>query len=493
MSRLHPLDSGSSVGAWSVLETKSDSHGEDAPPIQDIPCRSSGSTARVPGDVTSESVLVALTLVLNEIAHQARSITAATGSAVLLIRGGVPVCSSISGANAREASAYLSECYGLANLSWRESAPQRCPDSEVDSRFDPASCRRLGIRSFMMVPVQGKQKSVIAIVQIFSPHPQAFSDRDLLALQGLGQRIADDIELAERTLASPGKIIEMGDPAIMPRKETASGFAQWFNPWKLMVVQERRSLALGIMIIGLSILLGWTLGRSERNSARGKTPASTAPAAKSTSPTSETPTELNIVTAVQPDNQDAVPAGALTDGGEVKTEDKQSQPNSESHRNHPKPRTSPVSRLMSSGASPKDLVIFENGQQIFPVKSPQSQHTNQVPASSSEEQTEVEPKDLKDLNVQVSVSEDVAREHLLKRIEPDYPEYAREQRLQGTVILNVNVGKDGTVHSLSRVAGDSQLTLLAAKAVRQWKFAPLVRGGAPVSFDSQVTLDFVLP
>ena len=93
----------------------------------------------------------------------------------------------------------------------------------------------------------------------------------------------------------------------------------------------------------------------------------------------------------------------------------------------------------------------------------------------------------------MSVIEDVAEEHLLNRIEPDYPEYARTQRLQGTVILNVDVGKDGTVHSLSRVAGDSQLALLAAKAVRQWKFAPLVRNGAPVSFESQVTLSFALP
>ena len=93
----------------------------------------------------------------------------------------------------------------------------------------------------------------------------------------------------------------------------------------------------------------------------------------------------------------------------------------------------------------------------------------------------------------MSVGEDVAEGRLLNRIEPDYPESAREQHLQGTVVLNINVGKDGTVHSLSRVAGDSQLALLAAKAVRQWKFAPLVRDGAPVSFESQVTLSFALP
>ena len=98
-----------------------------------------------------------------------------------------------------------------------------------------------------------------------------------------------------------------------------------------------------------------------------------------------------------------------------------------------------------------------------------------------------------DQETPVTVSEDIAEEHLLNRIEPDYPEEAREQRLQGTVILDINVGKDGAVHSLSRVAGDSQLALLAAKAVRQWKFTPLVRDGASVSFESRVTLSFALP
>jgi protein TonB len=135
-------------------------------------------------------------------------------------------------------------------------------------------------------------------------------------------------------------------------------------------------------------------------------------------------------------------------------------------------------------------VIFESGKRVFPIQSAQSARFTDVPPDS--EKKRVKPKS-KDQEPPVSVSEDVAQEHLLSRIEPDYPEYARTQRLQGTVILNVDVGKDGTVRSLSRAAGDSQLALLAAKAVRQWKFAPLVRNGAPVSFESQVTLSFALP
>jgi TonB family protein len=486
-SRLRSPYPSTLAGAWSVLETNSDSCGGAAsgPEISGPAC---ASTVRSPADTTPPSMLdVALALVLNEIVHQVRSITTATGAAVLLMREGVPVHCSISGATARDASAYLSECLGLADSFWREGASQCCHDVEADPRFDAASCRKLGIRSFMIVPVQDKGKSLVAIVQTFSPRPQAFSDRDLLALQGLGQRVADHVQLAERSLATTAKVTEKANTEITPGSITTGRSAQRLNPWKRATSHERRSLVLGLMIIGLSILLGWTLGRSERKSPRRNAGASGAPVVNYPQ-IAVTSAEPNTTGTVQGWNQSAEPGGALSDGAEPSVQDEQSQPKSESRTHHVRSRPSPVSKLMHSDASSHDLVIFENGRQVFPVES-QSQHVSDVPAKS-EEQTKLGSKDNK---APVSVSENVAEEHLLNRIEPDYPEDARERRLQGTVILNVNVGQDGAVHSLSRVSGDPQLALLAAKAVRQWKFAPLVRDGAAVSFETQVALNFALP
>jgi TonB family protein len=433
---------------------------------------------------------VALSLMLTEIAHQARSITAATGAAVLLMRDGVPVHTSSSGATAQEASAYLSKCLGLADLSGREGASHCCHDVEGDPRFDLASCRQLGIRSFVIVPVRDKEKSLVAIVQTFSPRPQAFSERDLLALEGLGQRVTDHIEVAERSLVSKAKTKEKIYAEIALENETLFRFTQRLNS------HERRSIVLGLLIIGLSILLGWTMGRSERKSARLNSGTSTGPVMNSPQIT-VTREEPN--TEVQGGDQSARPAvamvgsaeikGAEINGAELNSEAERSQLKSESRTHHVKSRPSGLSKLIPPDSSSNDLVIYENGQQVFPKKSAQSQHVSEVPAKS-EEQTKLESKDDK---TPVSVSKDVAEEHLLNRVEPDYPEYAREQRLQGTVILNINVGKDGDVHSLSRVSGDPQLSLLAAKAVRQWKFAPLVRDGAPVSFETQVSLNFALP
>jgi len=427
---------------------------------------------------------VALALVLNEIAHQARSITNAAGAAVLLIRGGVPVSRSTSGATAREASAYLSECSGLA---WRNGAPHDCHDVETDSQFDLASFRRLGIRSFLIVPVQDDKKTVVAIIQTFSARPQAGNDRDLLALQGLGRHIVDHLEAAERILAPTPKIVAKANPQIAPGKKTLSPFAQWFNTAKLTIWAGRLNLTLRLLIIILAIFLGWTIGRSERESARQNREAS--PAAVVNHPQiAVTPSESNSASPVQVANQSTPPA-SLNDASEVNAKEEQSRSEGESHRNHVKPRHAPVSKLMPTDVT-SGLVIFDNGRRVFPMKSLQSQPFSDAPPIG--ERKEAKSKS-KDQETPVSVSEDIAEEHLLNRIEPDYPEDAREQRLQGTVILNINVGKDGAVHSLSRVAGDSQLTLLAAKAVRQWKFTPLVRDGASVSFESRVTLSFALP
>jgi TonB family protein len=479
--------------AWTVLENNSVPDEEEPPPAQEVPYPSSEGIDKAPCNPIPESARdVALGLVLNEIAHQARAITNATGSAVLLVRGGVPVCCSSSGVTGREVASYLSQCSGPAGLSWRRGVPRLCHDVEKDSEFDVACCHRLGIRSFILVPVQNKEKDVVAVVQIFSPRPEAFGDREVLALQGLGHRIAEHIEAAERILGSNARVNGTAKSEITGKKTTGSGFVESVNPSKTMIFSDHWDLFLGILIVLLAILLGWMLGKSERTSTRLNTAPSPAPVVENPQ-IPVTPTDPNITNSVNVANQPAEPLAPLPDSPGFNDEadpNQQSQLAIESQKNHRKSKGhSSVSKSMSSDASSSELVVFENGKQVFPIQSPQSEHLKDVPVTGKKKQTEAESDD----GTSVSVSEDVAEEHVLNRIEPDYTEYARERHLQGTVILNVHIGKDGIVQGLSGIAGDSQLTLLAAKAVRQWKFAPLVRNGAPVSFESQITLNFALP
>lgn len=81
----------------------------------------------------------------------------------------------------------------------------------------------------------------------------------------------------------------------------------------------------------------------------------------------------------------------------------------------------------------------------------------------------------------------------MQRVEPVYPEAAREEHIQGQVLLDAIIGKDGTVQELKAISGDPQLAAAAADAVRQWHFLPFLKAGQPAEFQTQITVDFKLP
>jgi protein TonB len=77
---------------------------------------------------------------------------------------------------------------------------------------------------------------------------------------------------------------------------------------------------------------------------------------------------------------------------------------------------------------------------------------------------------------------------------PPYPAAAREQRLEGLVVLSVLVGKDGRVGdvSVATSSGSRILDDVAAHAVKKWTFAPARRGSRPVESVVEVPLKFAL-
>jgi len=81
----------------------------------------------------------------------------------------------------------------------------------------------------------------------------------------------------------------------------------------------------------------------------------------------------------------------------------------------------------------------------------------------------------------------------MHRVEPDYPEEARRQGVQGAVVLEVHIKPDGAVQELKLISGPSLLAQAATDAVRQWKFKPHVVNGHRVEMQTVVTLNFKLP
>jgi TonB family protein len=82
---------------------------------------------------------------------------------------------------------------------------------------------------------------------------------------------------------------------------------------------------------------------------------------------------------------------------------------------------------------------------------------------------------------------------LLKEVTADYTEEARRANIEGSVLLEIVVKSDGTVGDprVMRSLG-AGLDQRAVQAVRQWRFAPARRLGAPVDVIVQVSVEFKL-
>ena len=81
---------------------------------------------------------------------------------------------------------------------------------------------------------------------------------------------------------------------------------------------------------------------------------------------------------------------------------------------------------------------------------------------------------------------------LVKRVQPEYPEEARQKSIQGTVILNVILRKEGSVTVQNVADGDPILSPAAVEAVRQWRYEPSLLNGKPIELQTKISVVFTL-
>jgi protein TonB len=119
-------------------------------------------------------------------------------------------------------------------------------------------------------------------------------------------------------------------------------------------------------------------------------------------------------------------------------------------------------------------------------------HKKEAPARVSANPDAVVPKPV-EVPQAAMVSAPKANVRILKRVEPEYPEAARQQRIQGLVVLEATVGKDGDVQQLAVISGNPMLATAASAAVLKWRFKPVVQNRRAVQFQTRIRVDFVLP
>jgi periplasmic protein TonB len=76
------------------------------------------------------------------------------------------------------------------------------------------------------------------------------------------------------------------------------------------------------------------------------------------------------------------------------------------------------------------------------------------------------------------------------KVQPEYPNIARQLKIEGSVELEALVAENGIVEKVNIVSGNPVLTRPAAEAVKKWKFAPFTTAGKVVKVLAPISLTF---
>ena len=406
--------------------------------------------SRANGGLSLElSAELALEILLNEIAEEACTATGATGAAIALQRDGEMVCRATSGTTAPDLGSRVDLMGGLSGQCVQTRQTQRCEDVMSDPQADVAASERLGVRSVIVTPLlQGEE--LIGVFELFSSLPFAFSANDENILQGFAQRALHNIERSRQPLETqpvtqaetaeiPAPVEEVAPelaPDPLPHSETAPTRSSAIVTWALVA---------GIIVTAM--LLGMALGRHWM----AKRALVKAPSASSV-----------IDSAANQPSTEGTPASKV----EIA----------------PAPASpSPVTQRVS--LPPGSLAVYENGKQIF--------HATPQDKSLTAGVGGVEPASA--IKKESGAGNPALAAMVLYHVDPSYPEAALRQRVQGPVVMDVYIAKNGSVQGVRVVSGPAELSDASISAVKQWRFKPVTADGHPAEMQTRVTLHYVLP
>jgi len=239
--------------------------------------------------------------------------------------------------------------------------------------------------------------------------------------------------------------------------------------------------ALGFAIVSVAVLLGLVLGQHfVLNHSHAPVRAASAP---------------NIPAAAhKPALTNPTPSSTPVSPAAGKTESAKSTPPARASTPHESAKHESAIKSDET-VPPGGLLVLQNGKEVFRLPPEQTQDNasaQQVVQPASDLDSDSTSPD-STLQSVVEVPEATAQRELLHRVEPEYPEAARLENIQGRVLLEVHIGTNGSVQDVEVVAGSPVLAQASTDAVKQWKFKPRVVNGRPAEMQTRVTFDFKLP
>jgi len=92
----------------------------------------------------------------------------------------------------------------------------------------------------------------------------------------------------------------------------------------------------------------------------------------------------------------------------------------------------------------------------------------------------------------IHVKSDVMQGNLIHQVRPVYPPDAKTARIEGTVVLQATIGKDGAIDHLVVKEGPKELQHSAMDAVKQWRYKPYLLNGDPVEVETTINVTYSL-
>jgi putative methionine-R-sulfoxide reductase with GAF domain len=180
------------------------------------------SPPRFPANAGSTSLVEMaqrdLEAALQLLAERAQYITGASGAAIALLEDREMICRASAGPSAPALGAEVQVKSGLTGESVRTRQVLRCDDAETDSRVNRESCRALGIKSVMVVPLI-REQLVIGVFELLADRANAFEERDVTALERLAEMVQTGLEHADAAKRALPEIATKNEQAVTQQKE----------------------------------------------------------------------------------------------------------------------------------------------------------------------------------------------------------------------------------------------------------------------------------
>jgi TonB family protein len=419
-----------------------------------------------------------------------------------------------TGATASDVAICLRTRSGIAATCFETAAVRRIDDLGPDTNADAVAYRRSGVRSILVVPVQGEKGPLLGVLEIFSPRSNAFCDGDVLTLQALARRIATNIELVQQNYGVQGNLPQRRPRVSASLAEQPSNIGLSQKPRRERSRHRAPRFVIGILAqcarlasvdwisvlaksaIGLVLIAGSMVVRScwQRSGETGLVQAIRrpmwqtlqVPAQHSVNPValSAAPFKSIKATSVDPwtwppkeSSHPEASASITIQRHPIRKAELRQPVEKESTPNKPGPSDNPV--LVGNHKTGSGSRTAHESKSSS--KDPAAAVLPNETAGSGSGNSKIE-----------AIPTQAAMARLIQRIEPEYPNAARKQHIQGTVLLDVIVNPSGAVDGLSLVSGESQLMIAAAEAVKQWHFQPLIKDGQAKQFESRISIDFTL-